>query len=307
MLEHRSPFRTLSQSQLEIWIEQARVYSQAGELPQYIPYLAEVNPHLCAIAIQGIDGQVLTAGDDHQSFPLMSVIKPFVLLFLLEQFGTEAVFEKVGMEASSQAFNSLPQIEVNQGKPTNPMLNSGAMTLAAMLVGKDAQTRCENFCHWLNHRSHAKLKLDQQVLDSVRSRYNHRNQQIIELLCQFGYIEDGEIALDTYNQICCLAGTVGDLAQLGMLLTRSIPTIQHTHQRIVKAIMTTCGMYQSSGSFAARIGLPSKSGVSGAILSVVPKQGAIACYSPALDKVGNSVASLYLLEQLHQTLDLGLF
>jgi glutaminase len=237
----------------------------------------------------------------------MSVIKPFVLLFLLEQLGAEAVFSHVGMEPSDEPFNSLKQLESDRGWPRNPMINSGAIALASLLPGQDAKSRCESLCQWLNQRADCNLFLDDLMLMSVRSVHNERNQAIVRLLVQAGYLDAAEIALDTYNHVCCLSGTVADLASIGMLLVCSKGAILVEHRRTVNALMTTCGLYQASGRFAVQVGLPTKSGVSGALISVVPSQGAIACYSPTLDGVGNSVAGLFLLQQLTQALNLSVF
>lgn len=293
--------------QLDAWVAQAKTHTQGGQLPDYIPLLAQANPTWLAVQIQSVDGQTHAAGDVSLSFPLMSVIKPFVLLFLLQQLGAEAVFSRVGMQPSDEPFNSLTQLEADRGWPRNPMINSGALALASLLPGQDARTRCENLCQWLNQHSECHLFLDELMLASVRSVSNERNRSIASILALSGYLEAEETALDTYNHICCLSGTVADLAGLGMLLVQSKQPISSEHRRTVNAIITTCGLYQASARFAVQVGLPTKSGVSGALVSLVPRLGAIACYSPALDQTGNSKAGLFLLQQLTQALDLSIF
>ncbi|MBD1809233.1 glutaminase A [Microcoleus sp. FACHB-SPT15] len=294
----------LTQAQLEIWAVQAQIQSKWGQLPEYIPLLAQANPSWFALQIQCTNGQVHQFGNITLSFPLMSVVKPFVLLFLLEQLGAEAVFSRVGSEPSDEPFNSLKQLQADQGLPRNPMLNSGAIALSSLLPGENAHSRCESLCLWLNHHSNSQLFLDESMLSSVRSVPNERNLAIATLLSQSGYLDDVELALDTYNHVCCLSGTIADLASLGMLLAQSQGKIQLEHCRTVNTLMTTCGLYQASGRFAVEVGLPTKSGVSGAMVSVVPSQGAIACYSPPLDQEGNSVAGVFFLQQLAQALNL---
>lgn len=296
----------LTQAQVDEWAAEAKNHAQGGQLAKYIPLLAQANPTCFAVQLQSRDGQIHSAGDVTLSFPLMSVVKPFVLLFLLEQLGTEAVFSHVGVQPSDEPFNSLTQLQADQGWPRNPMINSGAIALASLLPGQDAHSRCESLCQWLNEYADCRLFLDKQMLSSVRSVPNERNQAIASLLAQFGYLQAPEAALDTYNHVCCLSGTVADLARLGMLLVQC-QLVKPEHRSTVNALMTTCGLYQASGRFAVRVGLPSKSGISGAIVSVVPLQGAIACYSPALDQAGNSKAGLFLLQQLTQTLNLSVF
>ena len=297
----------LTQAQLDAWAIQAETHTQVGQLPDYIPLLAHANPSRFAVQINSINGSIYSSGDRTAVFPLMSVVKPFVLLFLLEQLGIKAVFERVGMEPSDEAFNSLKQLQADQGWPRNPMINSGAIALASMLPGQDARSRCDSLRQWLNQHADCHLFLDEPMLTSVRAAGGKSNRAIARELAKFGYLEGEETALDTYNQVCCLSGTVADLASLGMLLVQCKRGILPQHRRTVNALMSTCGLYQASARFAVQVGLPTKSGVSGALLSVVPVQGAIACYSPILDDAGNSKAGLFLLEQLTQSLNLSLF
>ncbi|XGV95255.1 MAG: glutaminase A [Leptolyngbya sp. BL-A-14] len=297
----------LTQPQLENWVEQATVYAQTGRLPDYIPLLAQANAQLVAVSIRSINGTCHSAGAIDYPFALMSVVKPLLLLFLLEHVGWDAVFSHVGIDPSEQSFHALTQLTADRGFPRNPMLNSGAITLASMLPGTTGDDRCEALRVWLNQASGSNFVLDPTMLASVRSLRNEANRAIADVLLRAGHIDAVETALDTYNHICCLSGTVADLAQVGLLLAQPKAQIQPLHQRTVNALMLTCGLYEASGRFAVRIGLPTKSGVSGALLSVVPGQGAIACYSPMLDVTGNSIAGLFLLEQLTQTLNLSLF
>lgn len=286
---------------------QARKHTQEGKLPDYIPLLTQANPNWLAVQIQTVIEQNYSAGDIHCAFPLMSVVKPFVLLFLIQQIGAERVFSHVGMKPSDLPFNSLTQLIADKGFPRNPTINSGAIALCSLLPGINAFSRCENLRLWLNQTAGCQLILDNQMLNSVRSLPNDRNLAITRLLTKSGCIDSPETALDTYNHVCCLAGTVADLARMGMLLVRGNNAIAPQNRRIVNAIMTTCGLYQASARFASEVGLPTKSGVSGAILSIVPTQGAIACYSPGLDETGNSKAGMFLIQQLAQGLNLSIF
>ncbi len=297
----------LTQVQLDAWVIQAQTHSQGGQLPDYIPLLAQANSTGLAIQTRSIEGQIVSAGDVTLSFPLMSVVKPFVLLFLLEQLGKRTVFSRVGIESSHEPYNSLIQLQADKGWPRNPMINSGAIALADLLPGQDAPSRCETLRQWLNQRSHSHLFLDQAMLNSVRSRSNERNRTLANLLAESGYLDNVETALDTYNYVCCLSGTVADLSQLGRVMVQNCKNILPENRRIVNALITTCGLYEASSRFAVQVGVPTKSGVSGAVLAVVPSQGAIACYSPPLDEAGNSKAGLFLLQQLVQTLNLSVF
>ncbi|HEY9866760.1 MAG TPA: glutaminase, partial [Candidatus Obscuribacterales bacterium] len=149
--------------------------------------------------------------------------------------------------------------------------------------------------------------LDPDILESVRLAPNSKNQALVSTLAAAGYVEHPEITLDTYNQICCLSATISDLAKLGLLLLKPLNLQWQNASRIVKALMITCGLYETSGQFAVKVGVPTKSGVSGVVLSIIPDLGAIACYSPPLDSQGNSIGGLFLIEKIVKTLNLSLF
>jgi glutaminase len=296
----------LTQTDLDVWIAQARRFTLQGRLPDYIPQLAQVDARLLAVQIS-VGNQNLVGGDFAYPFVLMSVIKPFLLLYLLEQLGSERVFQQVGMQPSELPFHSIVQLKSDQGHPRNPMINSGAIALTGLMPKTSSSDRCEAFCRWLNDRARTQIVLDQKALHSVRSLPNETNRTIADLLVQSQLLDRADLALDTYNQLCCLSGTIADLAQLGLLLARPHSEISSTSRQIVSALMLTCGLYEVSGTYAVKIGLPMKSGVSGALLAIVPKQGVIACYSPAIDGIGNSVAGLFLVEKLAQELSLSIF
>ncbi|MBW4475952.1 MAG: glutaminase A [Tolypothrix brevis GSE-NOS-MK-07-07A] len=296
---------TLTMTELATWVQQAKIQANQGLVANRIPKLAVVDPHCFAVHIFCKSGQAYSTGDTKCVFPLMSAIKPFSLLYLLEHLGLETVFQWVGVQPSDAPFNSLTQLVRDQGFPRNPMINSGAITLADKLPGKDPLCRTQNLCQWLNQLAGCNFKLDEAMLASVRSVNSQTNQAIAQYLALSGYIDDVKTAIDTYEQICCLSGTVEDLACLGKILfLREI--ILPQNRRCVNALMLTCGLYEASGKYSIRIGLPMKSGISGALLTIVPTLGAIATYSPALDSVGNSVAGLAFIEALSEALTLSL-
>lgn len=297
----------LNQIHLSKWLQTAQDQAFRGRVIDRIPQLAHAKPHWFAAHLHfGID-QIYPLGNTAYSFALMSAIKPFLLLYLLEHLGNEAVFQWVGVEPSDAPFNSLGQLIADQGRPRNPMINSGAIALADKLPGQSAAERCQNLCTWLNEQAGCQLSLDQAMLASVRFVGREANQALADYMAESGRLENVAIALDTYEQICCLSGKVSDLANLGKLLAYDSQQIQSFHRRTVNALMLTCGLYEASGTFALRIGLPIKSGISGALLAVIPNQGAIACYSPAVDKMGNPVVGLAFIETLSQKLALNIF
>jgi len=222
----------------------------------------------------------------------MSVIKPFLLLYLLTHLGEDAVFRRVGKQASSYPFNSLNQLQEDRGFPRNPMINSGTIVLADLLAGETPESRCENLLLWLNKMGNCQLFLDRSVLESVHSFPNVHNQALSLELEKNGYISHRYLALETYNRICCLSGKIADLANLGKLILAA------PYAKIILEIMTNCGLYEASQQFALEVGFPTKSGVSGALLSIVSDEGVIACYSPLLNEQGNSILGLNLLTHI---------
>ncbi|WOB68370.1 glutaminase [Microcystis aeruginosa] len=277
---------------IQAWIGEVHLLDRKGQTPYYIPVLNRVNPEVFALQIHCLEGEILSWGDETVTFPLMSVIKPFLLLYLLNHLGEDAVFRRVGKQASSYPFNSLTQLQEDSGFPRNPLINSGAIALADLLGGKTPESRCENLLLWLNKMGNCQLFLDRSVLESVHSYPNVHNQALSLELEKNGYISHRYLALETYNRICCLSGKIADLANLGKLILAA------PFGEIILEIMTNCGLYEASEKFAIEVGFPTKSGVSGALLSILSDEGVIACYSPLLNEQGNSVLGLDLLTKL---------
>ncbi|MBD2602034.1 MULTISPECIES: glutaminase [Microcystis] len=277
---------------IQAWIGEVHLLDRKGQTPYYIPVLNRVNPEVFALQIHCLEGEILSWGDETVTFPLMSVIKPFLLLYLLNHLGEDAVFRRVGKQASSYPFNSLTQLQEDSGFPRNPLINSGAIALADLLGGETPESRCENLLLWLNKMGNCQLFLDRSVLESVHSYPNVHNQALSLELEKNGYISHRYLALETYNRICCLSGKIADLANLGKLILAA------PFSEIILEIMTNCGLYEASEKFAIEVGFPTKSGVSGALLSILSDEGVIACYSPLLNEQGNSVLGLDLLTKL---------
>jgi glutaminase len=277
---------------IQAWLGEVHLSDIKGQTPYYIPVLNQVHPEIFALQIHSLEGEILSWGDETVTFPLMSVIKPFLLLYVLTHLGEDAVFRRVGKQASSYPFNSLTQLQEDCGFPRNPLINSGAIALADLLAGETPESRCENLLLWLNKMGNCQLFLDRSVLESVHSFPNVHNQALSLELEKTGYISHRYLALETYNRICCLSGKIADLANLGKLILAA------PYAKIILEIMTNCGLYEASQQFALEVGFPTKSGVSGALLSIVSDEGVIACYSPPLNEQGNSILGLNLLTHI---------
>ena len=230
----------------------------------------------------------------------------------LELCGFEKVFEKMNMEPSGDAFNSLVKLDLTSDKPFNPMINAGAITTAGYLQPlvsfEDMLKYSRKLC------MDDGIVMDEKVYQSEMSHCS-RNRAIAYLLQSKGILEaDVEKSLDLYIRMCSLSVTAESLAGLGLVLANGglhpetgTRMIDADAVRVAKTIMMTCGMYDGSGEFAVRVGIPSKSGVGGGILSVVEKQMGIGIYGPSLDPKGNSIGGQRMLEYLSKELKLHLF
>ncbi|MDJ1179599.1 glutaminase [Roseofilum sp. BLCC_M91] len=288
---------SITQSTVEPWLTDIERLDLSGELPSYIPQLAQVDPQHMGIYIQSLDCPGYGWGES--SVPLMSVIKPFVLLYALEQLGIDKIKRIVGHMPSDLSYNSVEQLQADGGFPRNPMINSGAIALCSHLPGSTGMEKCQKFCDRLNKDGQTHLFLDRQLLASVESLPNVINQELTKLLAQSGYLGSSEaVALDTYQRVCCLSSSLADLVKLGLGLIDPQGQTQSEHQLWVTQLIQTCGLYEYSTEFSRLVGLPTKSGVSGVLLSLVPQQGAIAIYSPLLDSTGNSVVGMALLKRI---------
>ncbi len=294
----------IAPEQWKTWIVEAIAIAAGGKRPSYIPKLAAADPQQFCLRVGDSQRIVFTQGKQSRPHALMSVMKPFLWLYALHHQGVTHMGQWVGDRPSTQAYNSLAQLQTDQGYPRNAMLNSGAICLAGHLPGESAAAQCQTFATWLNQLSGSTLTLDREMLESVRSLPNARNQAIATLLHQSGYVPNPTLALDTYNHLCCLAGTMADLFQLGLLLQAPSPPLTAETCHRVKNTLKTCGLYQYSAEFFQQTGFIGKSGVSGLMLACLPTTppGIVIGYSPNLDTTGNPAAPLYLLHQLAQTL-----
>jgi glutaminase len=281
----------------------------SGAVATYIPELARADPSWFGLSLATADGHVYELGDTRRDFTIQSISKPFVYGLALEDRGKAAVLERIGVEPTGDAFNEI-SLEAS-GRPSNPMINAGAITATSLVAGHSAEDRWERILALLSLYAGRRLQLDETVYRSERDT-GHRNRAISHMLRNFGIIErDPEPDLDLYFRQCSVALTCRDLSIMGATLA-SGGTNPLTGERAllpsnvdeVLSVMTTCGMYDYAGEWVYRIGLPAKSGVAGGILAVLPGQLAIAVFSPPLDERGNSVRGVAVCEALSDELEL---
>jgi len=287
---------------------------QDGHVATYIPELGKADPAhfgLCAVTV---DGDVLATGDCDQPFTIQSISKPFTFGIALEECGHDTLMRHVGVEPSGDVFNSI-QLHDDTNRPYNPMINTGAITVTALLHRLHGDQTVQHILDRFSEMAGRRLSIDEAVYESER-RTGHRNRAIAHLLLNFGLVhEQAEAALDVYFKQCAILVTSRDLATMAATLAnmgRNPLTGRHAFIDIVSikhvlSVMFTCGMYDYSGEWAYRVGVPAKSGVSGGVIAVVNRQLGIASYSPRLDSHGNSCRGISVCTDLAARLGLHVF
>ena len=290
----------------------ARKRIQYGKVATYIPELSKANPDHLGICIYPLTGDKICLGDYDVRFTMQSVSKIIMLIVALEICGVDKVFEKVGAEPSGEAFNSLVELDLNDSRPYNPLINSGALAICGLLLPEVSFQDMLRFTRAIC--SDPDITLNEDVFDSEMKTCS-RNRSIAYLLESKGIITtDVEDTLRFYTKMCSLNVTAESLANLakklandGVCEVTGKRYLSSRSARIVKTLMLTCGMYDGSGTFAIRVGIPTKSGVGGGLLSVSDKRAGIGVFGPALDEKGNSIAGCKLLREISNELRLNLF
>jgi len=285
-----------------------------GQNSQVYPALARVPTRLFGICIVDTTGNVYSAGDAEYEFTIMSVSKPFIFALVCQEIGVEMARDKLGVNATGRAFNSLEGIERNRDGRTNPMVNSGAIATTSLVPGSSVKGKWKFIHHGLSQFAGRKLPLNDEVYASATST-NFRNQSIARMLQSYGriYMDPGD-AVELYTRQCSLNVSARDLAVMGATLADGgVNPI--TKKRVVDAlvchyalaVMTTAGLYETSGDWLYDIGLPGKSGIGGGIVTVSPGKGGLGTFSPLLDNAGNSVKGQLVAKYLSQHLGMDLF
>ena len=302
--------------QLDGMIEKARTYISKGEVASYIPALANAKKTTLAMAIYDKNEQCFAAGDVNELFTLQSISKVLSLALVLMDHGPSKVFSKVGMEPTGDPFNSIAKLETNvPSKPLNPMINAGALAVTNMIEGNSIENKLQRlllFIHELTGND--SIQVNNEVAKSEFETAD-LNRSLAYFMRQHDVIKgDIESLLHLYTQQCAIAVNCKDLAKIGYILANEGKDPNNKKQiipidiaRIVKTFMVTCGMYNASGEFAIKVGIPAKSGVSGGILGAVPYGIGIGIYGPSLDDKGNSIAGIKLLEMLAKEYQLSIF
>ncbi len=282
----------------------------AGEVASYIPQLATANPEHFGIVLVATDGEVYAVGDTEVAFTLQSISKPFVYATALADRGLEAVLQKIHVEPTGDAFNSI-SLHPATGAPLNPMINAGAIVAAGLVDGGTPAAQWQRILGSLSAFAGRSLAIDEAVYQS-ESETGFRNRAIGWMVRNFGVIEsDPTPVVENYFRQCSVLVNCRDLGMMGATLANGginpltgERVLPNSLVRPTLAVMSTCGMYDYAGSWMFEVGLPAKSGVSGGILAVLPGRFAVVTYAPRLDAKGNSVRGIEVCKAISKNLGL---
>ena len=284
-----------------------------GKNADYIPVLARVDPKLFGIVITGTSNRTYFKGDVQYPFSIQSIAKVFTLALALNELGPDVVFQKIGNEATGRPFNSVDAVVDMPTHTGNAMVNAGAIATVSLLSGTAAE-KWNRILAFYSAAAGEKLAVLDDVYKSEAAT-NQGNRALAALLVKYNRIyADPVESVDVYTRECSVGVNARQLAMMGATIANN-GVNPATGQRVIKAenvpyilaAMSTAGLYDSSGGWAWRVGLPAKSGVGGGIIAIVPGKGAVATFAPPLDEAGNSVKGQKVIEYVAHALDYDLF
>jgi len=284
-----------------------------GRVANYIPELAAISPAKFGMAVQTTEGGLFKVGDAAEVFSIQSVSKLFTLTLALRLEGRR-IWDRISREPSGTAFNSLVQLEYENGIPRNPFINAGALVVDDIVMSHhpDMRQTILNFVRRL--ADNEAIESDDAVALSEKTT-TYRNSALAYFIKSFGNLHnDAEAVLDAYYYHCALAMSCIDLARAGLFLANGgvLPwsgerLLTASQTKYINSLMLTCGTYDAVGDFAYRVGLPGKSGVGGGILAVMPRKFSVCVWSPGLNESGNSLAGTKALELFTTLTGLSIF
>lgn len=285
-----------------------------GKNASYIPYLAEVDPNLCALTVVTKEGEVFSAGDDEYRFAIESISKVCTLALAMEDLGPEKVRQKIGDSPTGLPFNSVIALELHKDKPLTPLVNAGAMATTSIIKANSKEERWKRILDFQKKMMSDKVELSDEVNKSEQTT-NFHNRGIAWLLYSAQQMfSDPMEACEVYTRQCSTLVSSKDLATLAATLANKgknpitkEQVIKESHISHILAEMTMEGLYEESGDFAYTVGLPAKSGVGGGLLAVVPGVFGIAAFSPPLNKYGNSVKGIKMIKHLAKELNYNIY
>ncbi|MDB4224803.1 glutaminase [Granulosicoccus sp.] len=284
-----------------------------GRVASYIPELANVNPKKFGAHLVTVEGQNFCTGDSEEKFSIQSISKVLSLTLALQNLGDE-LWQRLDVEPSGSAYNSLVQLELEKGFPRNPFINAGAIVVCDALIGCLNNPK-QDILQFVRSTSGVEsIDYCPRVLESER-RTGFNNYALANLMKGFGNLHhDVDDVLDVYFHLCSiemscrqLAETFLFLASGGLCAATGEQLISAQRARRINSIMQMCGFYDEAGEFAFRVGLPGKSGVGGGIVAVHPGKYSVAVWSPGLNAKGNSYKGMKMLEAITTQVQSSIF
>ena len=302
------------QKVLEEIEQEIQPFLNEGKLANYIPALANVDDKKFAMSIQLFDGTSYHIGDSDLKFSIQSISKVFTFTLALNHYGKD-LYKRVGHEPSGNPFNSLVQLEYENGIPRNPFINAGALVTADSLVSiykDEAFNQILEFIKMVSNDEN--INYDEEIFQS-ELEHGFRNFALVNMIKSFGNIKNNiNDVINTYFKQCSIMMSPKELAKSMLFLANhgvnpltNETIITESKAKRINSLMLTCGHYDASGDFAYKVGLPGKSGVGGGIVAIVPKKMAICVYSPELNNQGNSLIGTIALELFTTKTGLSIF
>jgi glutaminase len=293
--------------------EELADFPNDGKVASYIPELSKIDGSKFGVHLYCIDGSHHSFGDSQERFSIQSISKVFTLTLAMRMLGDE-LWGRMDVEPSGNAFNSLFQLERENGIPRNPFINSGALVLSDILISEYENPKDEILKFVRKISGVQTIDFDEKVASSEK-QHGHRNAALVNLMKSFGNINNSvDEVLDVYFYQCAIAMSCLELANAFMVYANEgqfLPTGEEILPPIkvqrINALMQTCGFYDEAGEFAFRVGLPGKSGVGGGIVAIHPEKYSAAVWSPKLNEKGNSLLGMETLERLTTKTGLSIF
>ena len=284
-----------------------------GNVAAYIPELSKINPNKFGVQLTTVEGNHFAFGDWNQRFSIQSIAKVFTYVLAYSRIKSD-LWDRVGVEPSGTAFNSLVQLENDKGIPRNPFINAGAIVICDILVS-ELESPKEDVLTFIRELSGIDdINFNSRVAESERST-GFINMALVNFMKSFGNIHnDINEVMDLYFSICSIEMNCMELSKSFLFLANN-GVVPYSSKRILSpsrtkranALMQSCGFYDESGQFTFKVGLPGKSGIGGGIVAVHPLRYCITVWSPPLNPKGNSYKGMLFVEEFTTRTELSIF
>lgn len=289
---------------LQTVYKEVKKIENKGKIATYIPELSKINAEKFGIALLDSKNNLFSVGDAKESFSIQSISKVITTSLVFSKMGKE-LWNHVGFEPSGSAFNSLVQLEYEQGIPRNPFINAGALVIADLMITNFNNPKVQLLEFVRKLSKNPSIDYNLKVAESEK-KHGHRNAALVHFIKSFGNIKNTpEEVLDFYFHQCSIEMNCIDLAHLFQVYSQHgvIPSTKEKFLSVsqckrMNALMQMCGFYDQAGEFTFKVGLPGKSGVGGGVIALLPNQYTVAVWSPKLNAKGNSYYGLETLERL---------